>query len=674
MADESHREDEPANDDRNEKNDEKKCRPTARSTRQIASSRLMLSEAVNGVDSDGVRARALAFGTKAVAVSSNKQLTSKFRGVCWNKKNKRWQAAINSSGKYLYLGSYDTEAEAAAVFDKAAVRIRGVKARLNFCCSDYVEANGKIRDDPAIEALLNDAVNPAKPRRQRGFGAAAAAATVAVAAAATTITTTTTTGGTAPPGAAPPPSQPQPPSARVHVCPRVSQTPLGSTTGCDTSQGLATRAARPISGRRRRRDADSGDEAWSGQRPARTRRPPGNRQAANGCHDSSAATASSTTMTSRQSMSGSEEAGDDGDDGGAVNGGGNAGHSDRYGPTGGSGGGGGAAAARRSYGLDEEGGPKPSEAAATAGAAAFMGAVTAAAGLEMGLVGSRGLQDMDLTLEQLGQLGHWGLGPNLHNVHGGSAGPKNLYVLQPLDQLSIAQKLAAGAGAAAATTGGDSLQPDPHRAAAAMAAAAQLQAVRRAAGGLGALSSSSTGLHLQDQHHPLPHHHHHHHHHHQHQHQHQQAKLAAAATDTRAMGLEAAAAAAHQLRMREESLAGELEMLMNGGYGRGNSGELVSDLTALHGHPFAAAAAGGLPLHGLSLRLNTGGEDSPQALSGLRNLAHGARAAGGGLGLGLGWGQGSREGEGSGISSGLWEQLGLEDASHGTLYALQKLG
>ena len=32
-------------------------------------------------------------------------------GVCWNKKNKRWQAAINSGGKYLYLGSYDSEGE-----------------------------------------------------------------------------------------------------------------------------------------------------------------------------------------------------------------------------------------------------------------------------------------------------------------------------------------------------------------------------------------------------------------------------------------------------------------------------------------------------------------------------------------------------------------------------------
>lgn len=36
------------------------------------------------------REEILKHGTKAVAVSSNKQLTSKFRGVCWNKKNKVW--------------------------------------------------------------------------------------------------------------------------------------------------------------------------------------------------------------------------------------------------------------------------------------------------------------------------------------------------------------------------------------------------------------------------------------------------------------------------------------------------------------------------------------------------------------------------------------------------------
>lgn len=70
---------------------------------------------------------------------NGKKLSSRYRGVCWNKKNRRWQAAINSSGKYLYLGSYVSEEEAARAFDRAAVRIRGKKARINFRFEDYAD-------------------------------------------------------------------------------------------------------------------------------------------------------------------------------------------------------------------------------------------------------------------------------------------------------------------------------------------------------------------------------------------------------------------------------------------------------------------------------------------------------------------------------------------------------
>eukprot|EP01025_Chloroclados_australasicus_P026618 TRINITY_DN2643_c0_g1_i8.p1 TRINITY_DN2643_c0_g1~~TRINITY_DN2643_c0_g1_i8.p1 ORF type:complete len:426 (-),score=28.37 TRINITY_DN2643_c0_g1_i8:1167-2444(-) len=60
---------------------------------------------------------------------------SSYRGVCWNKKNNRWQAAINIQSSYLYLGSYkyEEEVKAAEAFDVAAFLIRGRdKSKLNF--------------------------------------------------------------------------------------------------------------------------------------------------------------------------------------------------------------------------------------------------------------------------------------------------------------------------------------------------------------------------------------------------------------------------------------------------------------------------------------------------------------------------------------------------------------
>jgi CxxC motif-containing protein (DUF1111 family) len=78
-----------------------------------------------------------------VAAAKQAQLTSKFTGVCWNKKNKRWQASINSGGKYLYLGSFTSEVEAAKVFDQAAIQLRGRDTKLNFPLEDYLDENGQ---------------------------------------------------------------------------------------------------------------------------------------------------------------------------------------------------------------------------------------------------------------------------------------------------------------------------------------------------------------------------------------------------------------------------------------------------------------------------------------------------------------------------------------------------
>jgi hypothetical protein len=44
----------------------------------------------------------------------------------------RFSASISHRGKHRYLGSFDTEEDAATAFDKTALRLRGARTRLNF--------------------------------------------------------------------------------------------------------------------------------------------------------------------------------------------------------------------------------------------------------------------------------------------------------------------------------------------------------------------------------------------------------------------------------------------------------------------------------------------------------------------------------------------------------------
>jgi hypothetical protein len=57
---------------------------------------------------------------------------SKYRGVSWNKKNKKWDANINYDGKKHHVGYFEGEEEAARIYDKAARAQHGDKAQLNF--------------------------------------------------------------------------------------------------------------------------------------------------------------------------------------------------------------------------------------------------------------------------------------------------------------------------------------------------------------------------------------------------------------------------------------------------------------------------------------------------------------------------------------------------------------
>jgi len=62
----------------------------------------------------------------------NMSNTSGYIGVAWNKRNKKWEAAVGRNGVRIRLGLFKDAKEAALARDEAARRLYGEKAKLNF--------------------------------------------------------------------------------------------------------------------------------------------------------------------------------------------------------------------------------------------------------------------------------------------------------------------------------------------------------------------------------------------------------------------------------------------------------------------------------------------------------------------------------------------------------------
>jgi hypothetical protein len=57
---------------------------------------------------------------------------SKYKGVRYEKRTKRWVAEITHRGRKYHLGSFKNEVEAAKAYDRKARQLFGPYARLNF--------------------------------------------------------------------------------------------------------------------------------------------------------------------------------------------------------------------------------------------------------------------------------------------------------------------------------------------------------------------------------------------------------------------------------------------------------------------------------------------------------------------------------------------------------------
>ena len=85
----------------------------------------------NGLNNQKYNLRSCTHQQNMMNRKSNKNTSSKYRGVTWDKKTRKWYVSIFTNYKRIYIGYFINEIEAALAYNKAALVAYGSFARLN---------------------------------------------------------------------------------------------------------------------------------------------------------------------------------------------------------------------------------------------------------------------------------------------------------------------------------------------------------------------------------------------------------------------------------------------------------------------------------------------------------------------------------------------------------------
>lgn len=86
----------------------------------------------NGLNNRNSNLRLCTYAQNACNKRPKHNSGSKYKGISFHRRDKKWEVQICHNGKFKYLGGYDSEIDAATAYDRKAEQLFGEFAYLNF--------------------------------------------------------------------------------------------------------------------------------------------------------------------------------------------------------------------------------------------------------------------------------------------------------------------------------------------------------------------------------------------------------------------------------------------------------------------------------------------------------------------------------------------------------------